>query len=524
MSVIKNPILKGFHPDPSIIRVNDDYYVATSTFEWFPGVMIHHSKDLCNWRPLNSPLNRESLIDLRGIPSSGGVWAPCLSYSNDTYFLAYSNVKNHDGLYWHVDNYLTTTKDIQGQWSDPIFLHSEGFDPSFFHDEDGRTWLVFQYLNYGESKEGIKLQEFSLEKKELIGPVSTIFTGSKLGSAEGPHLYKMHGYYYLIVAEGGTGLGHAVTVARSHSIWGPYEVDPATPLMSSRDNPLLQLQKAGHADLVNTPAGEWYMVHLVGRPLPSRGLCTLGRETAIQKVLWNEEGWLCLAHGGSEPAMLVEPPMLQEHPWPLMPSRDHFDELILNPVYQTLRISLGQDKLSLVDRPGYLRLKGRDMLNSLFQQSFVARRVGSFHYTAITCLEFEPTGAKQMAGLTCYYNDKCFHYLRISLRDGIGKCLDIVTSDNGIYHFPIGTPVSLNNEKRIYLRANVKYDQLQYSYSCNSENWIIAGPILDAGILSDEYANGWAFTGSFVGICCQDLSGRGGYADFDYFEYVEHEE
>ena len=184
---IQNPVLKGFNPDPSILRVGDDYYIATSTFEWFPGVQISHSRDLQNWRVISHPLDRYSQLDLRGCPNSGGVWAPCLTYDNGIYYLIYTNTRHWTGAYKDTPNYLVTAENIEGPWSEPIYLNSSGFDPSLFHDDDGRKWLVNMLWDYRAEKHsfaGIVLQEYSVTEKKLVGPVTNIFPGTKLQMVE----------------------------------------------------------------------------------------------------------------------------------------------------------------------------------------------------------------------------------------------------------------------------------------------------------------------------------------------------
>ncbi|WP_147372528.1 glycoside hydrolase family 43 protein, partial [Calidithermus terrae] len=298
--MIRNPVLPGFNPDPSVVRVGEDYYVATSTFEWFPGVQIHHSRDLAHWRLAGRPLARRSQLDLLGNPDSGGVWAPCLSYADGRFWLVYTDVKTWapEAPFKDTHNYLVTAERVEGPWSEPVYLNSSGFDPSLFHDDDGRKWLLNMVWDHRKGRNafaGILLQEYDPVRQELVGPVRNIFRGTCLGVTEGPHLYKRGGWYYLLTAEGGTSYEHAVTLARSRSIFGPYEVHPANPLLTARDHPELPLQKAGHASLVETPAGEWYMVHLTGRPLdpPTAPLrrCNLGRETAVQKLEWAPDGW-----------------------------------------------------------------------------------------------------------------------------------------------------------------------------------------------------------------------------------------
>ncbi|HEY1405140.1 MAG TPA: glycoside hydrolase family 43 protein, partial [Spirochaetota bacterium] len=282
MKTIHNPVLPGFHPDPSILRVGNDFYIATSTFEWFPGVMIHHSQDLVNWEFCVTPLDRVSQLDLIGNPDSCGIWAPCLSHDGQLFHLIYTDVKNTDGIYKDSHNFLVTAPTIHGPWSEPIFMNSSGFDPSLFHDDDGRKWFVNVRWDHRKGKDpfgGIVLQEYDPSAKKLSGPIKTIFTGTPIGLNEGPHLYKRNGWYYLLTAEGGTFTEHAVTFARSRSIAGPYELHPQNPILTAYGYPVEELQRAGHASLVDTPNGEWYLAHLCGRPLPKlfQKRCILGR-------------------------------------------------------------------------------------------------------------------------------------------------------------------------------------------------------------------------------------------------------
>jgi xylan 1,4-beta-xylosidase len=520
MNLIINPILRGFNPDPSILRVGDDYYIATSTFEWFPGVQIHHSRDLVHWRLVAHPLNRRSQLDMRGEQSSGGVWAPCLTYDQGLFYLVYTDVKSKGTIFKDTHNYVVTATDVGGEWSEPVYLNSSGFDPSLFHDDDGRKWLVNMLCTPKKPFAGIVIQEYDPQRKCLVGPVTNIFAGTKLGKTEGPHLYKRLGRYYLLTAEGGTGLGHAVTVARAGQITGPYEVDPDNPLLTARADRTLALQKAGHGDLVETQDGEWYLVHLGGRPLPNRGVSPLGRETCLQKVVWTSDHWLRLADGGNQPQVTVTPPSLPNHPWPPEVIRDDFDAPQLNINFQSLRVPLGEDMLSLSERPGYLRLKGHESLSSQFQQSLIARRQQDFCYTAATCVEFEPDNVLQMAGLICIQDTQNFYYLRITRDETVGKCLGIIAARNNQFSWP-AEEVAITGWLRCHLRVTVNYDQLQFAYSPDGERWELLGPVLDAATLTGEAAKEGKFTGAFVGLCCQDLSGQHRAADFDYFEYYE---
>ncbi len=525
MNCITNPVLKGFHPDPSILRVGEDYYIATSTFEWFPGVQIHHSRDLVHWKLIARPLNRISQLDMRGANPSEGVWAPCLSYDNGMFYLIYTNVKRWGyGSARDLYNYLVTAADITGEWSEPVFLNCSGFDPSLFHDDNGRKWFVNQLWDHRKGRNqfaGIVLQEYDAEKKCLVGPIKNIFTGTDLGLVEGPHLYKRNGYYYLLTAEGGTRFKHAVTFARSRKIDGPYELHPNNPILTSYLDPALELQKAGHASLVETQNGEWYMAHLVGRPLPARGRCILGRETAIQKAVWKEDDWLYLEAGGNEPQVQVPAPELKEWVWEEESARDEFDSEQLNIHFQSLRVPLEEDSLTLKERPGYLRLKGTESLHSRFHQSLVARRQQAFCYTASTAVEFEPDSFQQMAGLVALYDVNNYYYLHITLDDSGKKVLKIAKCDAGIYDEPLAQDILIDGLTECYLKVEVDYHLLQFSYSADGKEWTLIGPIFDASTLSDEYTEPCRFTGAFVGLCCQDLSGQRKHADFDFFEYVE---
>lgn len=522
---IQNPVLPGFHPDPSILRVGEDYYIATSTFEWFPGVRIYHSKDLVHWRLAAAPLNRISQIDMKGNPSSCGVWAPCLSYCDGLYYLIYTDVKSHYGIFKDTHNYLVTATEITGEWSEPVPLNSHGFDPSLFHDTDGRKWLVTMVWDHRSGKNrfgGILLQEYSHEERRLVGESRIIFNGTSAGLTEGPHLYRRKDFYYLMTAEGGTSYNHRVTMARSEKITGPYEADPENPLLTSEDAPFSPLQKAGHGSLVETQSGEWYLAHLCARPLPPKGKSILGRETALQKVVWTEEGWLRLAHGGHHPAESVPAPALSAHPWPPKPIRDDFDSPALDMEFQTLRIPLGEDMLSLKERPGFLRLKGAESLSSLFRQSLIARRQESFRYRAAACIEFEPDSFQQLAGLICMYDTINYYYLCITWDEEQGKCLNILACNNGHEKFLLGGGISLGNMARCVLEAEADYDRLQFFWMNEGKPREKIGPVLDASTLSDEhfwYVQKERFTGTFVGLCCQDLTGRHIPADFDYFEY-----
>ena len=534
---IRNPILPGFNPDPSIVRVGDDYYIATSTFEWCPGVQIHHSRDLAHWRLLTRPLTRPSQLNLLGDPDSCGIWAPCLTYADGLFWLIYTDVKRYGrtstggasggASLRDFHNYLVTSPRIDGEWSDPVFLNSSGFDPSLFHDDDGRKYLVNQLWDHRPGNNrfaGIVLQEYSVRERKLIGQRVNIFAGTPLGLTEAPHLYQRGGWYYLITAEGGTGWGHAVTMARSRALTGPYELHPDLHILSSRNRPDVELQRAGHADLVETQAGETYMVYLCGRPLPNRGCCTLGRETAIQPMVWGADGWLRTTDGQGIAQSEVPAPKLPPHIFPPAPARTDFDGSQLPIDFQWLRSPWPDELFSLTARSGHLRLFGRETIGSLFRQALVARRQQAHCYSAATVVEFEPEHFQQMAGLVCYYGGTKFHYLYLSHDDTTGKHLRVMSSlPNHMQADAFTPPIAILAGSPVQLRVEVDCERLHFGYRLGDGAWNWLPQQFDASILSDEASppGNPNFTGAFVGMACQDLAGTARPADFDWFEYRE---
>lgn len=545
--MIRNPILPGFHPDPSICRVGGDYYIATSTFEWWPGVRIHHSRELVQWRHHSYAVTRASQLDLRGHADSSGVWAPCLSHAHGQFWLIYTDVRSMYGAYKDTHNYLITAPSIDRPWSEPVFLNSSGFDPSLFHDDDGRTWLLNQQWIHHPDKHpfnGILLQQFDRAQNKLVGPVKNIFRGTALGVVEGPHLYQRAGWYYLLTAEGGTTFEHAATVARSRQIDGPYEVMPGNPLLTSAGAPTNALQRAGHASWVQTEAGEWYMAHLCGRPIEWNGNnsvaqpapqdynglhCVLGRETALQKLHWRVDGWPELDGGGRVPYTEVDAPQgvaLQE---PVVePTRDNFDAPALGPHWNTLRLPHDASWLSLTDRPGHVRLRGRESLMSLFEQSLIARRQQHLRCSAETKLDFAPRNFHQMAGLVAYYGTRSHAYLHVTAHEETGaRLLRLMVVRGGIPREPV-SPLPLPTSGAVELGVDFDVGHFQFRFRTNGD-WHAFGPAVKSDFLSDEFAcqqtdgffHSFGFTGNYLGIACQDLAGTRLHADFDYFDYAE---
>ncbi|KAJ3033379.1 hypothetical protein HDV00_006398 [Rhizophlyctis rosea] len=533
MPQVRNPILPGFNPDPSILRVGEDYYIATSTFEWYPGVQIHHSRDLANWTLITRPLTRKAQLDMRGDPDSCGIWAPCLTHDGERFWLVYTDVKRKDGSFKDTHNYIVHAPKIEGPWSDPIYTNSSGFDPSLFHDDDGKKWFVnmlWDHRRRPQLFEGIILQEFDPVAGKLVGPRKNIFKGTDLALVEGPHMYQRNGWYYLLTAEGGTGYDHACTLARSRNIWGPYELHPQKYIITSKDHPHNALQRAGHGDIVDTPDGKTYMVHLTGRPITQKRRCTLGRETALQEAYWADDDWLYVKNGPL-PSLFVEVPGTPDESAYWSEKRYTFSSGL--PIdFQWLRTP-EPDRIFRTNKNGSLTLIGRESVGSWFEQSLVARRQQHFSFDAETVVDFSPEDERQYAGLTVYYCRYNFFYLTVTAHSDGQRELLLMTSEAsfpfGGLEFPMQPAVQIPNEGKVRLAVTVRGKAMQFYYALGEEGELKPiGPVYDASIVSDEcggHPEHGSFTGSFVGVACSDLNGLAREATFDYVVYrpVKHE-
>ncbi len=543
--MIENPILAGFNPDPSILRVGDDYYIATSTFEWFPAVALYHSKDLASWRLLGHALADERTLDLSRLSSAKGVWAPSLTYctADGLFYLCYSLMYSHNARYFDLDNFVTTAPSIEGPWSDPVQLHSVGFDPSLFHDEDGRSYLVcLQWeLRDGDGRpDCIVAQEYDRFSKKLVGELVEIYRGAtRRGCLEGPNLYKRDRYYYLLCAEGGTGYGHSVTVARSLSPWGPYEVGAHNPIISAaldfdeadnseflkphRYNPLTELQKTGHGSLVETPDGTWYLAFHCSRPFLPELRCTLGRESALEKLCWTDDGWPTLQGGGTYARQAVEGPTTQKIPLnnslPACGTSDFSEDPGVH------FISPRRDRnlfSSTSKRPGYLRLVGQQSLCSLDTVALVARRLQSLYAEVSTCVEFWPTDWRQSAGLVIYHDHMNYRFLRITWHEATKRRILMLTAlTNGarkeVEYGPIDSRVA------IVLGLRVQGRSLTFFVEDEEGGQTLLAGTYDLSELSDEFSTYGEFTGTFVGMACEDFRSHDVAADFKWFSYLHTE-
>jgi xylan 1,4-beta-xylosidase len=541
--MMKNPIFPGFNPDPCICKAGDDYYVIVSSFEWMPALPIYHSKDLKNWELYTHVIRSEKQADIRKLPSAKGIWAPCLTYCEEEklFYVIYGVMNSMNARYFDVDNYLITASDIKGPWSEPIYLHSAGFDASILHDDDGKKYIVSLEWETREGYEkpgAVCIAEYSPVEKKIIGyPKRFWHGGTDRGCIEAPHLYKRKGFYYIMCAEGGTGYGHSVTMGRSENVWGPYEKDPMNPIVTSipgefnerKDpdhlkpkyyNPESMLQKSGHGSYVENELGEVYLVHLTARPFVPELRCTLGRETAMQKMMWTDDGWLRMADKSNFAKANFKESKLPEYPMPQIPDFDDFNSDTLGIQYYAPRIS-PESFADVKARPGYVRIRGQESRTSLNKVSILARKLTSVNAVITTKMEFKPEVYQHSAGLIMYYDNMNYINLRKYYSQTLGQsAISVIQLENGTRteYLDTRTPVK---DVPVYLRLRIENRKTFFEWSYDGEQYLRIGKEFDTTKFSDEYCKYGEFTGTFVGMTCADRMLHQHFADFDFFEYED---
>lgn len=509
----QNPILPGFYPDPSICRVGEDYYLVTSSFAYFPGVPIFHSKDLVHWRQIGHVLNRPSQLDLDGVGHSEGIFAPTLRYHQGVFYMITTNVTKGG-------NFIVTAHQPEGPWSEPYWLpDAPGIDPSLFFDDDGKVY----YCGNRPAQEGEKyfgdceiwLQELDLNEMKLIGEKISLWRGALRYAIwpEGPHIYKINGLYYLMISEGGTDYHHAVTIARSQSIAGPYEGNPANPILTHRHlGRSYPIVNTGHADLVETQNGEWWMVCLASRPYGGY-YRNLGRETFLVPVIW-EDGWPIVSPGTGRVEFQYPVPNLPASSPVTAVNLDDFDKPQLDPAWIFLRTPR-EVFWSLSERPGYLRLKLRpENLVDQSNPSMVVRRQQHINFSAMTALEFTPQNESETAGLVLIQNN-LFHFrLEVALENE-QTVIRLIRCVNGqetkLVQKVCSTPL-------LYLKITALGQDYNFFFGPAPETVENLANHVDGRILSTDMAGG------FVGTCIGMFASSQGkpsqnQADFDWFKY-----
>jgi alpha-N-arabinofuranosidase len=513
--IFRNPILPGCYPDPSICRVGENYYLVTSTFEYFPGLPIFHSLDLVHWNQIGHVLDRPSQLPLDEIRPSGGLYAPTIRYSNGTFYVITTIVdgKRKSG------NFIVTTTDPAGPWSEPYWLDdANGFDPSLFFDDDGRVWYVGSRLKANGDYQGhteIWLRELKLKSMCLIGETFVLWDGAlkKAVWAESPHIYKVDGRYYLMIAEGGTAHDHTVTMARSNSITGPYESNPRNPILTHRhlglDYPIVG---TGHADLVETQNGEWWLVCLAMRPYGGY-YYNLGRETFLVTARW-EDGWLIVNPGIGRVEFESPAPDLPEHTWPQASACDDFNGLALALHWNFLRTPR-DEFYSLKERPGYLRLRLRPQrLSEPSNPSFIGRRQQHIHFRAQVAMEFVPQNEDECAGLALVQN-KDFHFLFVVTQTA-QPVIRLIRRAHGI---EVILAEQILSAEKIYLKVEAHEQAYNFFFAEEPNQWHILANDVDGRILSTPVAGG--FVGAYIAMyASSNGQSSTNNADFDWFEYI----
>ena len=519
-----NPIIPGFAPDPSVVRVVDDFYLINSTFEYFPGIPVYHSRDLVNWELISYAIHEPTQAELSGIKSSDGIHA--------------STIRHHDGLFYVITtnnvagnmvNFIVTANDPRGPWSVPHVVEgAPGIDPSLFFDDDGRAWYVGNHMPPDPEFDGqaeIWLQELDLDSMGLIGERHYLWRGCCGGVwAEGPHIYKKDGYYYLLISEGGTAYEHALAVAISKNITGPYQNNPRNPVLTHRqlsyDFPITGV---GHADLVELQDGRWYAVVLGWRLIDGRhGI--LGRETFLLPVVWETEHYWWKEEKLTFPVFSPKTGRVELHyPVPFADTSqqefgklvDDFDEPTLG-LEWNFRRAPTQVFHSLTDNEGSLRLYLQPgAVGEREQYSFVGLRQRQFEFEATTKMTFSPSAAEE-AGLIVIQNDKSAFMLTMASSDA-GNHLRLSQSLYGDVTVLANQPVDSDT---VHLKVAGAYLDYGFFYSTDGENWHEIGNGVDGTTLSPYFLRGYNYTGVYVGLYA---SANGmmsdNYADFESFNF-----
>ncbi len=505
----QNPILSGFHPDPSVCRVGDDYYLVNSSFEWYPGLPVYHSKDLVNWQLIGHAMERPLQVELpKGLMDSRGAYAATIRY--------------HDGVFYVINtcvqckgNFYVTATNPAGPWSEPVWLNSHGIDPSLFWDDDGRCY----YVGHGfrgdkrqwEAEEGAWMQELDLKKGKLIGPWKQLTYGyaSNARWTEGPHIYKIDGKYLLLVAEGGTGFHHSVTVFNSDSLWGPYVPNHANPIITHRNlGQEYPIHSIGHADLVQTQKGDWWAVMLGKRQIDSSTM--LARETFLTPVKMEiQEGRITPVFNPGIGKLLPEQkrPDLPWSPFSAEPARDEFVNGKLSLEWNFLRTpytqwyTLKDGRLNIQLRP--------EVADSMVNPSMIVRRIEHHNFEAATAVTFDSKKANEVAGMILYRNST--NHIDLVKQ---GRQLVLTATIKGQKSEIARAAFS---DRTVILKVEGQNTKATF-YFGTTEQTMQQLAQTDISMLSDEVAGG--FSGPYVGMIATSNGLKSkAVASFDWFEY-----
>ncbi|MCR4924237.1 MAG: glycoside hydrolase family 43 protein [Lachnospiraceae bacterium] len=509
-----NPVQRGFFPDPSVIRVGQDYYMVNSSFQYFPAIPISHSRDMVHWHIIGHAITEPDWLDIGDIKDSHGIWAPDIEYVDGKYYIIATLRLNADGkrnnnvmrrqLLMHAER-------PEGPYSKPQCIEIDDIDPSFFVDSDGKKYITIA--------KAVNLFPVSEDFSELVGDGKMIWEGTGERCPEGPHIQKIGDYYYAILAEGGTGYGHGINVARSKELYGEYEVSPYNPVMRQTDTSAV-LQRCGHGKLVQDSNGKWWCYYLCARPNKGK-YSTIGRETALDPVEFTPDGWFKI-NRGCGPSLTQDAPDLT----PVIYEKklyDDFDSSVLSLEWEFVRLP-DRGSYSLTERPGHFRIWTRDgQLNEIRAKNTLLRREEELYYEAECKVEFYPDKNGEQAGLTCYYSTAT--YIRCSLCYEEGRKLQLVINRN--HGEELIAEEKDIKEIPLIIRVETKGLSRSFSYSYDGESFKIIGEVENCIFLCDEGVpdDPKRHTGTMVGIYANNGGcGSRKKADFDYFgiNYSKH--
>lgn len=502
---VDNPILPGFNPDPSICRVNDDYYLVTSSFTWYPGLPIYHSKDLINWEVIGHAINRPDMIDMNNLNDNDGIWAPTIRYHDGVFYLI--TTANKSG-----GNFYMTASDPKGPWSEPIWLkNATGIDPSLFWDEDGKCYYTgnsWSFKKSWSSQCAVWMQELDLNQKKLVGERKILTYGHANNAtfAEGPHIYKIKDKYLLLMAEGGSGYHHAVTVHHSKSLWGPYIADKTNPVLTHRYlGTKCPLQSLGHADLVQTQNGEWYSVFLGKRIL--NGYNPLARETFMCKVEF-ENNTPIFNPGEGMILSTMRRPNLPWTPVKSEPDRDDFDVNNLASMWYFVRVPQ-KDFYTIQNGQLILSLQP-EVVDSLVSSAMIIRKTKHHQFKATTRLIFQAKNINEQAGLIFYRTANSYYSL---LKDRFG--ITLVKKHLGKKEIVSSVPYV---SKEVYLSVRVDGLDVKFSFGETLDNMTDIGGLQSAKVVSDNKFNKFNGTGVGMYVTSNGQQSKNN-ASYDWFEY-----
>ena len=528
-TTLVNPILTGFYPDPSIVKVGPNYYLVNSTFSYFPGIPVMHSKDLKNWKQVGNVIDRPEQMDFMGERLTRGLFAPAISYHKGTYYVTCTDI-DHDG------NFVVTAKNPAGPWSNPVKLPQvHGIDPSIYFDEEAGKAYVLYNSDAPDRKplysghRTIRMYEFDPVKLTVIGEEKQLVNGGvdlskKPVWIEGPHIMRRNGWYYLYAAEGGTSVNHSEVILRSKDVWGPYVPFEGNPILTQRELPADRkdaITSAGHAQFVDGPDGKMYCIFLAVRPYEGDYYNT-GRETFIAPVTWQND-WPMIEHGEKAIAYSYPVGYKEIKPKDALPQSGNFAYTLtfdkaLDPALLFMRTH-DKNSYSLSKKEGLtLKLKPETVMD-LGNPSFIGKRQQHLNSTAETELIFEPKSDNEKAGLVILQDEGHFYFLSKSKAQD-KDVLQLYKSKPKSKEMDLLTEVPLDAKRgKLGLRITSQGDRYGFQYSTDSKNWTLLKDQLDGKFLSTKVSGG--FIGCVYGLYATS-SGEASTnsASFQYLKYA----